>query len=177
MKRRRNRKAPPVQRLFSPWRSKYIETFSSPENKGDECVLCAAAASHKDDEEQIVARGERCFVIMNRFPYNSGHLLVVPYRHTPSLSDLTEAESLEVMVHLKKMTAVLLSVSRPDGFNVGCNIGRTAGAGIDRHVHFHIVPRWNGDTNFLPVLADTKVISEDMHATLFKLRKALSSLA
>ena len=114
---------------------------------------------------------------MNRYPYNSGHLMVVPYRHAAALADLTDEESQEVMSLLKRMTVALQSVSGPDGFNIGSNIGRTAGAGIDQHVHFHIVPRWNGDTNFMPILADTKVISEDMAATLLKLRKALAAQA
>ncbi len=166
-----------MQRLFSPWRSKYIETFSGAGAKSDECVLCAALNANNDDEQKIVSRGKRCFVIMNRYPYNSGHLLVVPYRHTPALGDLADEELLEIMVDLKKLAQALEAVSHPDGFNIGCNLGRTAGAGIDSHVHFHIVPRWNGDTNFMPVLADTKVISEDMSSTLLKLRKALSTLA
>src|SRR5262249_47189195 len=107
------------------------------------------------------------------YPYNSGHLMVVPYRHVPSIVDLSDEESSEAIVLLKKMIKALQHISHPDGFNIGSNIGRTAGAGIDQHVHFHIVPRWNGDTNFMPVLADTKVISEDMLQMLSKLRKAL----
>ena len=166
-----------MDKLFSPWRSKYIETFSQAGDPKDECVLCRAHRERDDDQQRIVTRGRHCFVIMNRYPYNSGHLLIVPYRHTPDLADLTDEESREVMSLLKQMTIALRSVSRPEGFNIGSNIGRIAGAGIDQHVHFHIVPRWNGDTNFMPVLADTKVISEDMAATLLKLRKALSPTA
>ena len=162
-----------MERLFSPWRSKYIETFSQPEDTKNGCVLCKAYQDHNDDQHFIVTRGKLCFVIMNLYPYNSGHVMIVPYRHTPSLIDLSEDESLEVMLLLKKMMKALQVVSRPDGFNIGSNVGRTAGAGIDQHVHFHIVPRWNGDTNFMPVLADTKMISEDMKETLHKLRKAL----
>ena len=162
-----------MQRLFSPWRSKYIESFSqSAESKG-ECVLCTAVRERNDDEHSIVTRGTHCYVIMNLYPYNSGHMLVVPNRHIAALADLNDEESGELMSLLKRMTAALQSVSGPDGFNIGSNIGRTAGAGIDRHIHFHIVPRWNGDTNFMPVLADTKVISEDTRQTLLKLRKAL----
>ena len=101
--------------------------------------------------------------------------MVVPYRHTSNLSELSDEELLEIMTLMKKMMEALGKVSHPDGFNLGSNIGRTAGAGIDQHVHFHIVPRWNGDTNFMPILADTKMISEDMRETLTKLRKALSS--
>ena len=162
-----------MDRLFSPWRSKYIETFSNPTDNKGECVLCKAYQDKNDDEHLIVSRGKQCFVIMNLFPYNSGHLMIVPYRHIPDVIDLTDDESFEVMQLLKKMIAALRAVSRPDGFNFGSNIGRTAGAGIDQHVHFHIVPRWNGDTNFMPILADTKMVSEEMHDTLMKLRKAL----
>ncbi|HEY6192157.1 MAG TPA: HIT domain-containing protein [Bacteroidota bacterium] len=166
-----------MQRLFSPWRSKYIESFSQPVEAGGECILCKAHQDQKDDDHSIVTRGDHCYVIMNLFPYNSGHALVVPYRHIAELSDLNAEESAETMSLLKRMTVALKSVSRPDGFNIGSNIGRTAGAGIDKHIHFHIVPRWNGDTNFMPVLADTKMISEDMNDTLLKLRKALSRSA
>ena len=162
-----------MQKLFSPWRSKYIETFSQPTDEKGECILCKAFRDNRDDENFIVTRGKLCYVVMNLFPYNSGHLLIVPYRHTPDLTDLTDDESLEIMTLFKKMMQALRKVSKPDGFNLGSNIGRTAGAGIDQHVHFHIVPRWNGDTNFMPILADTKMISEDMKETLLRLRKAL----
>ena len=162
-----------MERLFSPWRSKYIETFSQPKDENGECILCKAYQHNQDDDHLIVTRGSQCYVIMNLYPYNSGHLMIVPYRHTSTLKDLTDAESLETMTLLRSMTRVLEKVSAPDGFNIGSNIGRTAGAGIDQHVHFHIVPRWNGDTNFMPILSDTKMISEDMKETLLKLRKAL----
>lgn len=162
-----------MQRLFSPWRSKYIESFSDKEKSDKECVLCTAYQANDDDEHFIVTRGKLCYVVMNLFPYNSGHLMVVPYRHTPTLIDLTEEEALEVMSLLKKMTIVLQKIMQPDGFNIGSNIGRPAGAGIDEHVHFHIVPRWSGDTNFMPILAETKLISEDLKETLMKLRKVL----
>ena len=161
-----------MERLFSPWRSKYIETFSHSTNGKSNCVLCDAFKAQNDDEQYIVTRGKTCFVIMNRYPYNSGHLMIVPYRHVAALTELTGEESLEVMTLLKKMTNALQSISQPHGFNIGSNIGRAAGAGIDQHIHFHIVPRWNGDTNFMPILADTKMISEDMKESLAKLRKA-----
>ncbi len=165
-----------MQKLFSPWRSKYIETFSQPKNDKGECVLCKAYQDNNDDEKFVVMRGKLVYVVMNIFPYNSGHVMIVPYRHTSDLLSLSDEESLEMMTLIKKMMKALQTVSKPDGFNVGANIGRTAGAGIDQHIHFHIVPRWNGDTNFMPILADTKLVSEDMKDTLMKLRKALSSL-
>ena len=163
-----------MERLFSPWRSKYIETFIHARTADGECILCTASAEKRDDERLIVLRGTFCHVIMNLYPYNSGHLMIAPYRHVAALIDLTDDESSEIMSLLKRMTKALQKVSHPDGFNIGANIGRAAGAGIDQHVHFHIVPRWNGDTNFMPVLADTKLISEDMKETLRKLRAALA---
>ncbi|MBI1804449.1 MAG: HIT domain-containing protein [Ignavibacteriae bacterium] len=163
-----------MERLFSPWRSKYIETFSKPNDESGECILCSAHHDTRDDERFIVTRGTLCFVLMNLYPYNSGHLMIVPYRHIAALTDLTDDESQEIMSLLKRMTRALQEVSHPDGFNVGCNVGRTAGAGIEHHIHFHIVPRWNGDTNFMPILADTKMISEDMKEILHKLRAVLS---
>ena len=163
-----------MQRLFSPWRSKYIETFVHSKNEEGECILCKAHQDNRDDEHLIVTRADHVFVIMNLYPYNSGHLMIVPYRHIPSHIDLTGDESNEIMSLLQRMSIVLQKVSHPDGFNIGSNVGRAAGAGIDQHIHFHIVPRWNGDTNFMPVLADTKMISEDMNETLHKLRDALS---
>ena len=162
-----------MERLFSPWRSKYIETFIHARTAEGQCILCTACAENRDDERLIVMRGALCYVIMNLYPYNSGHLMVAPYRHVAALIDLTDDESSEIMSLLKRMTRALQEVSHPDGFNIGSNIGRTAGAGIDQHVHFHIVPRWNGDTNFMPILADTKMISEDMKETLRKLRDAV----
>ena len=165
-----------MDKLFSPWRSKYIETFSQPQHPGTECVLCNASQDDKDDEHLIVSRAKRCFVIMNLFPYNSGHLLIVPYRHVPSIIDLAEDELTEVMSLIQRMMQALQKVSHPDGFNIGANVGRTAGAGIDQHIHFHIVPRWNGDTNFMPVLSDTRVISEHLRATYGKLKGALEEM-
>jgi ATP adenylyltransferase len=162
-----------MERLFSPWRSKYIQTFVRGKDDGEECVLCRVIEAGKDDENYIVAREKHAYVIMNLYPYNSGHVMVVPYRHIPSITDLNDGESKEIMGLLQRMVRALEEVSHPDGFNVGSNIGRTAGAGIDKHVHFHIVPRWNGDTNFMPVLGDTKVISEDMQSILMRLREAL----
>jgi ATP adenylyltransferase len=163
-----------MQKLFSPWRSKYIESFSSQNSGNEECIFCSAIQENNDDKRLVVTRGKTCFVVMNLFPYNSGHVMIVPHRHLPDFIDLTEKEMVEIMQLTKKMIIALRKVSKPDGFNIGTNIGRTAGAGIDQHVHIHVVPRWNGDTNFMPVLADTKMISEDIKKTLHKLRKALS---
>jgi ATP adenylyltransferase len=162
-----------MKRLFSPWRSQYIESFSQTKKGVDKCILCTAFKTKNDKDRLIIIREKVCFVLMNLYPYNSGHLMVVPYRHVSSILDLTDDESLEIMILIKKMTKALQSVTYPEGFNIGSNIGRSAGAGIDKHIHFHIVPRWSGDTNFFPVLSDTKIISEDMKVLWKKLRDVL----
>jgi ATP adenylyltransferase len=162
-----------MKRLHSPWRSEYIRTFKSPA-KSSACVLCAARRSGNDEANYVAARGKHAFVILNLYPYNSGHCMVVPNRHVPRLEDLTAAEYAGVFTLVRKVVAALERVSMPDGFNIGANVGRTAGAGIADHIHFHVVPRWNGDTNFMPVLTDTKVISEEMGTTWARLRKALN---
>ncbi len=160
-----------MQRMYSPWRSKYIASFS--EQSSGECVLCKAIQEDDDDKNLIVTRGIHSYVIMNLYPYNSGHLMVVPFRHIGNLDSISKEETLEIFDLLKRMTASLTEIMKPDGFNIGSNVGRSAGAGIEDHIHFHIVPRWNGDTNFMPVLADTKLISEDMNETLLRLRKTI----
>lgn len=151
-----------MERLFSPWRSKYIESFSQPKGVNEECILCTAHKVNKDEDRLVVKRGTYAFVVMNLFPYNSGHVMIVPYRHIAKFNDLNDDESLEIMNLIKKMIDALQSISNPDGFNVGVNIGKSAGAGIDQHVHFHLVPRWSGDTNFMPILSDTKMVSENL---------------
>jgi ATP adenylyltransferase len=162
-----------MQRMWSPWRSRYIATFKEgPKKRRKRSLFTAAWRSADDDGNLIVWRGKTCFVIMNRYPYNSGHLLIVPARQVTDLRDLTGAEMREIMTTVQRSIEALDRVMRPHGFNFGANLGRVSGAGIDDHVHFHVVPRWNGDTNFMPVLADTKVISEEMQDTLRKLRTA-----
>src|SRR5712671_3123825 len=116
-----------MERLFSPWRSKYIESFVHSNSEKDGCILCNAFQDNKDDDRLIVTRGTFCYVIMNLYPYNSGHLMIVPYRHIPDITELSDEESLEVMTYLKRMVVVLKKVSHPDGFNIGSNIGRVAG--------------------------------------------------
>jgi ATP adenylyltransferase len=162
-----------MERMWSPWRSKYIASFKkSPRRKKRSGSLFTKALKAKDDDAQLIVwRGEYCFVIMNRYPYNSGHLLIVPNRQTPDIRDLTPVELAEIMKTVQRSIRALDAVMGPQGYNFGANLGRVSGAGVDDHVHFHIVPRWNGDTNFMPVLADTKVISEEIVDTLKKLRK------
>ncbi len=161
-----------MKRMWSPWRSLYIQSFKGPVKKGKKgkSLFSAARTSRNDRKNLVVWRGEHCFVIMNRYPYNSGHLMIVPNRQTRSVLDLTPPEMTEIMNTLQKAMRALDVVMRPQGYNFGANFGRAAGAGIDDHIHFHVVPRWNGDTNFMPVLSETKIISEDMEATWKKLR-------
>ena len=165
-----------MKRMWSPWRSQYIDSFKKPRRKkGADSLFTAARKSRDDDRQLIVWRGETCFVIMNRYPYNSGHLMVVPNRQTATIQELTAEELTEVMQTVQRSIRALDAVMGPQGYNFGANLGQVSGAGVDTHIHFHIVPRWSGDTNFMPVLADTKVISEDMAKTLKKLQKFFSS--
>lgn len=162
-----------MKRMWSPWRAAYIETFTNPPQKrrSKKSIFLQALEADDDDKHFIVWRGKRCFVIMNLYPYNSGHMMIVPYRQVARFDELTDAELLDVMKTARLAIRALEETMRPEGFNFGANLGRASGAGINEHIHFHIVPRWNGDTNFMPVLADTKVISEDMRVTLQKLRR------
>ena len=161
-----------MKRLFSPWRSSYIASFKH-ESASRSCLFCRIAKERKDKKNLVVWRGHYCYIVLNLFPYNSGHLLVVPYKHTSDLTSLTEKENAEIMAATARGLKALKKLSGPHGFNFGANLGRVAGAGIEKHVHFHLVPRWNGDTNFMPVLADTKLISEDMKRTWRELKKGL----
>lgn len=160
------------QLLWAPWRMTYIETCGV----SDGCIFCEKPKQKTDRENLIVYRAEHVFVIMNRFPYNNGHMMVVPYRHIADLSLLDLNEKTALMDLITVCQQVLQQVMAPHGYNVGMNLGRTAGAGIADHLHFHIVPRWNGDTNFMPVLGETKVISEALERTWDKLNTAFQSM-
>lgn len=166
-----------MERLWSPWRSKYIESISE---KNDEtqkkCIFCEKFSAHNDEENLVVHRGNLSAIIMNLYPYNGGHLMIVPFAHKRNFEDLTDEENADIMKQVRLAIKLLQKVSHPDGFNFGANLGKVSGAGIAEHVHFHVVPRWNGDTNFMSVLGDTKVISEDLHDTYKKLVGALSTL-
>jgi len=157
-----------VERLWAPWRLEYVESA----DKQDGCFLCAAAASDDDVAHLVVHRGERAFVLLNKFPYASGHLLVAPYRHGLNYGDLDDAEILEIHHLSTQGLAALAATYKPEGYNLGWNIGRIAGAGVPDHGHLHVVPRWGGDTNFMPVLADVKVIPEHLLATRARLAGA-----
>lgn len=150
-----------MKHLWSPWRMSYIQQHPKP--KG--CIFCTALAQVDGPENLIVARGELAFVILNRYPYTSGHLMVVPYQHVPGIEDLTPEIRSEMFELINQAMIVLKKVYRPGGYNLGANIGAAAGAGVAAHVHFHIVPRWAGDTNFMSAAADTRVLPEDLGET------------
>ncbi len=165
-----------MEKLWSPWRSKYIESFKSDEDK-TKCIFCQMLSLNpNDDDNLLVDMGEHTFTVMNLYPYNNGHLMIVPKRHTNDFAGLKEVEVTESFQKLQLAEKALRKVLNPNGFNIGANIGRVAGAGIEDHIHFHIVPRWNGDSNFMPVIGDVKVISQDLAETKVKLLEAYSTL-
>ena len=151
--------------LWSPWRIEYIL-----QKKPKGCIFCTTCQENLDEENLILFRGEHNFVILNRYPYNNGHLMVVPYRHVNMLNDLPLDEQIEMMQLVSLSIEVLKESMSPDGFNVGMNLGAPAGAGIKDHIHMHIVPRWTGDTNFMPVLSDTRVIVEALEQSYARLK-------
>jgi ATP adenylyltransferase len=160
-----------MDRLWAPWRMQYI---AGPARPG---CLFERVLEHPDDEDAqlVVWRPVGGIVLLNKFPYNPGHVLVAPRAHKASLEDLDDEESLDLMRALRRTIAVLRRVMSPHGFNVGVNIGREAGAGIPDHVHFHVVPRWNGDTNFMSVIDDVRVVNEALLQTAEKLRQAFDA--
>ncbi|MCK6604869.1 MAG: HIT domain-containing protein [Ignavibacteriaceae bacterium] len=166
-----------MDKLWSTWRSQYIQSFNEEKKEPSGCIFCSAAGEELTDEKSLVVRKNRLtFTVLNLYPYNNGHLMVVPYRHTHDFMSLTPEESAEIVSELKMATAALSMISKPEGFNIGANLGKCAGAGIADHIHFHVVPRWNGDTNFMPVLGEVKVLSQDLLATKAALIEAYSKL-
>lgn len=155
--------------IWSPWRYEYIRTFASGEG-AKECVLCILPRK-EDDESLIIYRGRYSYVVLNAYPYNSGHLMIVPYRHVKELNGLSNEELMELMNNLKYSINVLRKALKPDGFNIGINLGRVAGAGIEDHIHIHVVPRWCGDSNFMPVIASTKSLPIALQETYNLLKK------
>ncbi|MCU0705949.1 MAG: HIT domain-containing protein [Fimbriiglobus sp.] len=153
-----------MDHLWAPWRLSYVSTPKPPGSPAEECFVCKALADTDDRANRVVRRTERAAVFLNAFPYNNGHLLVVPHAHVGRLDQLSAEVSGELQRVLVEMIAKLESLMSPHGFNVGLNLGAAAGAGVPGHLHWHIVPRWNGDTNFMPVLTDTKVISQSLDA-------------
>jgi len=161
-----------MNNLWSPWRSKYIESFKNENEKGS-CIFCEVLDKEiTDDNNLLVTKSSLTITMLNLYPYNNGHLMIIPKRHVSNLDDLSKEESLAIMEEIKYAQQALTKVYQPHGFNVGANLGRASGAGIEDHIHFHIVPRWNGDTNFMPVLGEVKVISQDLLESKHKLIKA-----
>ena len=155
-----------VKVLWAPWRMRYILS----DEEGDNCIFCPGDNRKEDEKRLILYVSPHTMVIMNRYPYNNGHLLVAPVRHVSGLESLSDMETLEFLQIVRKSIDVLKEIMAPEGFNVGLNLGRVAGAGMEEHMHFHIVPRWNGDTNFMTVHGDVRVIPEHIKETYKKLR-------
>jgi len=160
-----------MKQIWAPWRLEYIQAA-----KTDRCIFCAAAEGSDDARSLVLARSPRCFVIMNLFPYNTGHVMVVPVRHRSRLDALDDAELAELLRYTDYSVRVQERVLRPEGYNIGMNLGRAAGAGIEDHLHIHVVPRWVGDTNFMPVLGDVKVIPEHLETTYRRLADGFATL-
>lgn len=160
-----------MKRIWSPWRIEYIRG-----EKPDGCILCDKPRENADAENLILYRGEHCYIMMNRYPYNNGHLMVVPYDHIEMPTGLSPGAQMEMMSQMNMCLQTLREAMQPDGFNVGMNLGASAGAGIRDHLHVHIVPRWTGDTSFMPVVGETRVIVEALEACYESLKCAFSHL-
>lgn len=158
--------------LWAPWRMEYVLSG----DKGSQCIFCPGNDRTKDEERLVLYVGPYTLVMMNRFPYNNGHLLVTPVRHVPDLEHLSDEETLDLLLMVRRSIGVLRRVMRPEGLNVGLNLGRVAGAGMAEHLHFHIVPRWNADTNFMTVCGEVRVIPEHIRETYRKLRPQFDAL-
>jgi ATP adenylyltransferase len=155
-------------RIWAPWRLPYVKDASKDED--EQCIFCTKPAEDDDEANFIVHRANLCFVILNTFPYTNGHLMVAPYEHTPALQDLDTDTVAEMMSLAQRTMRRLEQVYEPHGYNVGFNQGRIAGAGFEGHIHMHVVPRWGGDTNFMPVLADTRVMPQTLEQSYEALR-------
>ena len=161
-----------MQNLWAPWRIDYI---LGP--KPDECVFCLPEHTDEDRERLILYRGKHCFVIMNKYPYNNGHLMVTPYRHIMNLVECGTEEMQEMMCLLQECVRIVQKLFNPQGMNLGLNLGEAAGAGIREHLHFHVVPRWNGDSSFMAVFSETRVIPEHLLASYDKLKPHFDNLS
>jgi ATP adenylyltransferase len=156
-----------LDRLWTPWRMEYIQAAR---HDDDECFLCAEPADDDDERHFILARAARAFACLNIYPYNPGHLLVAPFRHVPDLEALDTDETADCDALLQRSVKALKAVAEPHGFNLGMNLGTVAGAGVPGHVHWHVVPRWGGDTNFMPIVAETRVLPELLEQTFARLK-------
>lgn len=154
--------------LWSPWRYRYVSTASP----SDACIFCVKAAEQKDAENFIVHRGDHCFVLLNLFPYTSGHLMIAPYQHVATLAAASPASLAEMIALARRAEECMQSVYRPHGMNIGMNLGECAGAGIAGHIHMHVVPRWPADANFMTTVGETRVLPEDLDTTYRRLSEA-----
>jgi ATP adenylyltransferase len=152
--------------LWTPWRYQYISNI----RKTDRCVFCIQSSPERDAELFVLFRGKLNFVILNIFPYTSGHVLIAPYQHTSSFADCSPEESLEMIELAKRCQSAIEQIYDPDGFNLGMNLGRCAGAGVEDHLHLHVVPRWTGDSNFMTITGESRVLPEDLETTFRKLK-------
>jgi ATP adenylyltransferase len=159
-----------VERLWAPWRIEYVE---APHPHDEGCIFCGRLALGDDEKALILTRSQLAFAILNAYPYNPGHLMVAPLRHVGELEALRPDELADASALLQRSVRALKEASGPDGFNIGLNLGRVAGAGVPGHVHWHVVPRWNGDTNFMAVVGETRVLPEALAATYAKLKPLL----
>jgi len=159
--------------LHAPWRIEYILAPKPPAQ--DASLFSAIAQSSDDVENHIIARDRTCYALLNTYPYTGGHLMVVPYKQTPDFDGLTDDELRDLLLLTRRCQGALVKVMKPDGFNIGVNLGKVAGAGIIEHLHIHIVPRWNGDTNFMPVIAGTTVVPQALKELAARLRAALTA--
>ena len=160
------------QRIWAPWRLEYVKDASK--DSADECIFCAKPADDDDAGNLIIHRGERCFVILNLFPYTNGHLMVAPFEHVGRLQEIDPEVTAEMMALAQRAMSRMEEVYDPEGFNVGINQGRVAGAGVEGHIHLHVVPRWAGDNNYMPVLADTRVMPQSLEESYDALRGGFS---
>ena len=161
-----------MEALHAPWRIEYI--LGPKTAPGGGSIFTRIAQSNDDEANFVIARGRSCFAMLNNYPYNGGHLMVLPYREVADFDDLIDDELLELMKLMRRCKQALTKVMQPHGFNVGVNLGKAAGAGIQEHLHIHVVPRWTGDSNFMPVIANTAVVPEALRETAAKLRAALA---
>ncbi len=159
-----------MERLWAPWRIEYILA-----DKPAGCIFCVGDSRERDRERLILHRGFASLVMLNRYPYTNGHLMVAPYRHTSDLDQLSDAEMLDLFKTVRLCRSILQQTASPQGFNIGVNLGRAAGAGVDEHIHIHIVPRWNGDTNYMSVIADIRVMPENLLTTYDRLLPAFQA--
>ncbi|MFI5386829.1 MAG: HIT family protein [Fimbriimonadales bacterium] len=161
-----------AERLWAPWRFSYVEKPSTGSTTA-ECIFVDLPSQSNDRENLLLYRGKTAFVMLNAFPYTNGHVMVAPYKHIADIGDLDDEELLEINQLVAKAVAWITAAYRPDGFNIGINLGRAAGAGIPTHIHWHIVPRWNGDTNFMTAIGDVRVLPQDLASSYDRLKEAI----